>query len=64
MNNTAIATCVTSVAGITGTMTITSETISTNDAAADVIGACINNGTLLQDADGLVQYAEDDVIVY
>lgn len=60
-NNTDLTVTV-DVTGITGTMTISSIVTSTTDTAAKCAGVCIQNGTLLQNSAGLVQYVEDDVM--
>lgn len=60
--NTNIASCVTDVSGITGTMTITSETISTTDTAAKCLGIAIQNGVLVADSNGLVSYADTEAM--
>lgn len=60
-NNTDLVVTV-DVSGITGTMTISSVVTSTTDTAAKCAGVCIQDGTLLQDANGLVQYVLNDVM--
>jgi hypothetical protein len=50
------------ISGITGDMSISSVVLSTTDTAAKCAGVCIQDGTLLQDSNGLVQYVEDDVM--
>jgi hypothetical protein len=62
MKNTHLATVVTSVAGITGTMTISSTTITSTDVAANVRGIALNPGNLVQASDGTVQYAVNDAV--
>jgi len=62
MKNTHLATVVTSVAGITGNMTITSTTITSTDVAASVRGIALNPGNLVQASDGTVQYAVNDAV--
>lgn len=62
LNNTNITSCVTDISGITGTMTITSETIGTTDTAAKCSGIAIQNGTLIADANGLVAYADTEAM--
>jgi hypothetical protein len=51
-----------SVAGITGTMTITSITATSLDVIADFRGAALDPGTLVQDANGLCQMVAGDAI--
>lgn len=62
LNNTDIASCVTDVSGITGTMTISSEVISTTDTAAKCLGVAIQNGTLIPDSDGVVKYVDTEAM--
>lgn len=61
LKNTEIATCVTSVTGITGTMTISSETITSADVAGDIRGVALNPGNLTQASD-VASYAVNDVV--
>lgn len=63
MKNTHLATSVTTLAALgTGTITISSEVISTTDTAAKCRGIALNPGTLIQDSTGLVQYAVNDAV--
>jgi DNA-binding transcriptional regulator YdaS (Cro superfamily) len=62
LKNSSVVSSATAVTGITGNMTISSETITSADTAAMLVGVAINPGTVEQTSAGVVAIAATEAV--